>query len=69
MQSDLRLIILFRSFDVNLAAGIRANDENSSTMRPISVTCLLIVSVKDINKSFSSVINDKYFRFKRSAES
>ena len=69
VQSDLRLNYFFKSFMANLAAGMRANEENSSTMRPISATCLLIVSVKDINKSCSTVINDKYFRFKRSAES
>ena len=44
--------LFFKSFEAN-PAGMRANEENPSTMRPISATCLLIVSVKDINKSCS----------------
>ena len=52
-----------------VACGIRAKEENSSTILPISSTCRMIVSVQSENVSESSVICLMYLRFKRSAES
>ena len=51
------------------AAGRRAKDENSSTMRPISATWRRIVSVHLANVSGSDVISALYFFRSRSAES
>ena len=49
--------------------GIRAKDENSSTMRLMSSTCRTMVSVHWSNTSRSVVITLPYFRRMRSAES
>jgi hypothetical protein len=49
--------------------GMRAKDENSSTMRPISPTWRMIVSVHCWNTSGSVVTSLPYLRLRRSAES
>ncbi|MND09477.1 hypothetical protein D3C83_328370 [compost metagenome] len=50
-------------------AGIRAKEENSSTMRPMSPTWRMMVSVQTRKVSGSEVISFMYFRLRRSAES
>src|SRR5579871_1870590 len=49
--------------------GIRANEENSSTIRPISPTCRMIVSVHCSKTSRSVSTSFAYLRLSRSAES
>src|SRR3569833_4689653 len=50
-------------------AGMRAKDENSSTIRPISPTCRTMVSVHCWKTSGSVVISEEYLRLSRSADS
>src|SRR5665213_1888440 len=57
----------FSSFSTG--AGMRAKDENSSTILPISPTCRIMVSVQIAKVSGSLRISFVYLRFKRSAES
>ena len=58
-----------RSSSLITGAGMRAKDENSSTMRPMSPTWRMIVSVQMVKVSGSLLISLRYLRFSRSAES
>ena len=60
---------LARSWSSSTALGMRAKDENSSTMRPISPTCRMIVSVHCSKTCLSVWISLPYLRLSRSAES
>ena len=52
---------------LSVACGMRAKAENSSTMRPMSPTWRMIVSVQVEKTSGSEVISFRYLRFSRSA--
>ena len=61
-EHRLRARSSLRSSGFSTGAGMRAKDENSSTMRPMSPTCRTIVSVQILKVSGSFVISFRYLR-------
>ena len=68
-RNTVRRAISTRSQSLSTGDGMRANEENSSIIPPISSTCRMIVSIQALNICGSFLISAKYFRRKRSADS